>query len=108
MIAWGPLRHQRRYRHARCRLQRQFPKRKAFKKFLEQSGQTVADILLRVRLSILSERIQRSVVAGHHGARSRQRALESFVHGFKVKRMAQTYCAPEYAVQDCGHVQAAL
>jgi hypothetical protein len=86
----------------------QFPKRRAFKRFLKQTGQTVADLLLRVRLSILSERIQRSVVAGHHGARSRQRAMESFVHKFQAKWTVQTYCAPAYAVQDCGHVQATL
>jgi SurA N-terminal domain len=86
----------------------QFPKRRAFKRFLKQSGQTVADILLRVRLSILSGRIQSTVVAGHHGARSRRRALESFIHEFKAEWKAQTYCAPAYAVQDCGHVQATL
>ncbi len=95
----------RRFDHIRAQ---QFPKRRAFKRFLEQSGQTVADLLLRVRLSILSERIQRSVQAGHHGARGRQHALERFVHDFKVKWTAQTYCAPAYAVQDCGHVQATL
>jgi|SRR5580704_1931812 hypothetical protein len=96
-----------RHRFDRIRAQ-QFPKRRAFKRFLEQTGQTVADLLLRVRLSILSERIQRSVQAGHHGARSRRHAVESFVHEFKVEWTAQTYCAPAYAVQDCGHVQASL
>ncbi len=86
----------------------QFPKRRAFKRFLKRSGQAVADILFRVRLSILSERIQKAVVAGHHGARSRRHALESFVHEFKAEWKAQTYCAPTYAIQDCGHVQASL
>jgi hypothetical protein len=86
----------------------QFPKRREFKKFLKQTGQTVADLLLRVRLNILSERIQKAVVAGHHGAHSRQHALESFVHEFKAEWTAQTYCAAAYAVQDCGHVQATL
>ncbi len=103
VVSEAEVRH--RFDHIRGQ---QFPTRRAFKRFLKQSGQTVADLLLRVRLSILSERIQKAVQAGHHGAHSRQHALERFVHGFKVKWTAQTYCAPEYAVQDCGHVQASL
>jgi hypothetical protein len=83
----------------------QFPKQKGFKAFLKQSGQTVADLLFRVRLNILSQRIQKHVLAGHRGARNKQRALERFVHGFRLKWMAQTYCDPTHAVQDCGHVQ---
>ncbi len=103
VVSEAKVRH--RFDHLRAQ---QFPKRRVFKKFLKQSGQTVADILLRVRLAILSERIQKSVQAGHHGARSRRHALESFVHEFKAEWTAQTYCAPAYAVQDCGHVQASL
>ncbi len=103
VVSEAEVRH--RFDHLRSQ---QFPKRREFKKFLKRSGQTVADILLRVRLSILSERIQRSVQAGYRGARSRQHALESFVHEFKADWTAQTYCAPAYAVQDCGHVQASL
>lgn len=86
----------------------QFPKRREFKRFLEQSGQTVADLLLRVRLNMSSERLQKLALAGHRGAHSRQRALERFIHEYKLKWMAQTYCAPAYAVQDCGHVQTSL
>jgi hypothetical protein len=86
----------------------QFPKRREFKAFMRSSGQTVADLLFRVRLNMLSERIQRHVAAVAHGPRARRRALSRFVEAFKAKWTAQTYCAPEYAVQDCGHVQSAL
>ena len=86
----------------------QFPKEREFKAFLKQSGETVADLLFRVRLNLTSQRIQTAVLAGHRGKHSRQRALERFVHDFKVKWMAQTYCDPGYAIQDCGHVQASL
>jgi hypothetical protein len=86
----------------------QFPKKKEFKTFLKQSGQTVADLLFRVRLNLASTRIQKHVLAGHHGAHSQQRALKRFVHEFKLKWEAQTYCDPGYAVTDCGHVQASL
>ena len=54
------------------------------------------------------QEIQRHVVEGHHGARNQQRALSRFLHAFKLKWEAQTYCDPAYAVTDCGHVQASL
>jgi len=84
-----------------------FPKRGEFKAFLKSSGQTVADVLFRVRLSLLTARVQSRVLAGKHGA-SAQEALMHFVSEFKSKWRAQTYCAPTYAVGDCGYVQAAL
>jgi hypothetical protein len=86
----------------------QFSKRKEFKIFLRKSGQAVADLLFRVRLNLLSTGIQRHVLAGHRGAKSRQRALGSFVQEFKLKWTAQTYCEPGYANPDCGHVQVSL
>ena len=39
----------------------QFPKQEEFKKFLESSGQTVSDLLLRVKLNLLSTKIQQKV-----------------------------------------------
>jgi hypothetical protein len=86
----------------------QFSKQKEFKIFLRKSGQTVADLLFRVRLNLLSTGIQRHVLAGHRGAKSRQRALGGFVHEFKLKWMAQTYCEPGYVTPDCGRVRAGL
>jgi hypothetical protein len=86
----------------------QFPKRREFGVFLRKSGQTVADLLFRVRLNLLSTAIQRHVLAGHRGAKSRQRALGGFVQEFKLKWTAQTSCEPGYVISDCGHVQAGL
>ncbi len=86
----------------------QFQKRGEFEKFLKDSGQTVADLLYRVELNLLSQQIQKHVVAGHHSVASKQHALSRFVKSFKAKWQAQTYCAAEYDVKDCGHVQAAL
>ncbi len=83
----------------------QFPKSGEFEAFLRTSGQTVADLLFRVELNLLSQRIQKHVVARQHSAAGQQRALSQFVKAFKAKWQAQTYCAPEYAVADCGHVQ---
>jgi hypothetical protein len=102
-VSEGEVRHT--FDHIRAR---QFPKLKGFKAFLRQSGETVADLLFRVRLNLTSTRIQRHVTAGHRGAHNQQAALERFVHAFRLKWEAQTYCDPGYAVQDCGHVQANL
>jgi hypothetical protein len=86
----------------------QFPKRREFRAFLRSTGETVADLLFRVRLNLLSDRIQRHVAAGQHGGRSKARALERFVKTFEAKWRAQTYCAAQFDVQDCGHVQSVL
>lgn len=86
----------------------QFPKQREFRAFMKKTGQTVADLLFRVELNFLSERIQRRVLAGHHSSRSRERALSRFVSNFRRKWSSQTYCTPLYAVSDCGHVQSAF
>lgn len=86
----------------------QFPKQSEFQAFLAKSKETVADILLRVELDLLSQRLQRRVVAGEHGAHKKQVALKHFVSDFRTKWTAQTYCAAQYASRDCGHVQATL
>lgn len=39
----------------------QFPKAEEFKKFLASSGQTVSDLLLRVKLNLLSSKIQQKI-----------------------------------------------
>jgi hypothetical protein len=102
-VSEGEVRHT--FDHIRAQ---QFPKKNEFKGFLKQSGQTVTDLLFRVRLNLTSTRIQKHVLAGHRGSRSQQHALKRFVHDFKLKWEAQTYCDPGYAVTDCGHVQASL
>jgi len=102
-VSEGEVRHT--FDHIRTQ---QFPKKKEFKVFLKQSGQTVADLMFRVRINLISTRIQKHVLAGHRGAHSQQRALERFVHDFTTKWKAQTYCDPTYAVTDCGHVQTSL
>jgi hypothetical protein len=86
----------------------QFPKQSEFQAFLGKSKETVTDILLRVELDLLSQRLQQRVVAGKHGAHKKHEALKHFVSDFRNKWTAQTYCATQYASQDCGHVQATL
>lgn len=42
----------------------QFPSQAEFQKFLTNSGQTVSDLLLRVKLNLLSSKIQKKVIEG--------------------------------------------
>lgn len=86
----------------------QFPKAAELTRFLRQTGETVEDLLLRVKLQLDSERIQRKVVVGDRTARSRNRALRRFTREFQLKWKSQTYCDPRYVTRDCGHVQSAL
>jgi foldase protein PrsA len=43
----------------------QFPKAAEFEKFLKTSGQTVSDLLLRVKLNLMGEKVQSHVVKEH-------------------------------------------
>jgi hypothetical protein len=93
----------RRFDHIR---KQQFHTRKEFNAFLKSSGQTVADLMLRVKLNLLSTRIQKHVLAGHRGEAGKKHALERFVKGFKHRWSGRTYCSPEYSSADCGHIHA--
>jgi len=95
----------RRFEHIR---DQQFPKRREFSAFLKSSGQTVGDLLFRVRVNLLSSLIQRKVAAGAASPSDRERAIAQFVETFRERWTAQTYCARAYAVSDCGHVQDTL
>jgi hypothetical protein len=94
----------RKFNHLR---KQQFPRRSDFEAFLRHTQQTLADLELRVELNILSERIQRHVIAGHRDARGKQNALSHFVQTFKTRWTAQTYCQAEYVISDCGYMLAA-
>lgn len=92
----------RRFDHIRGQ---QFPHRREFQKFLHDSGQTIADLLLRVRLNILSAAIQKRVVASAKGTKAKERALSEFVKGFKARWQGQTVCVTAFAMRDCGSTQ---
>lgn len=76
----------------------QFNTRREFRRFLRQSGQTVTDLLLRVRLDLLSTKLRDRVAP--HGD---QKALDRFVREFQAEWPPRTYCLSGYVVMDCGH-----
>ncbi len=72
----------------------QFPHTREFTKFLESSGQTVEDLLLRVRLNLLTSRMLAH--ASKHGG------LSPFVRHFRKRWLKRTSCQKAYKVSDCG------
>jgi hypothetical protein len=81
-----------------------FPKPGSFQRFLARSAMTLADIVYRVRLDALSNRIRADVLRGIHGAKARQDALDAFVTGFQARWKARTVCARRYVIAECGRV----
>jgi hypothetical protein len=79
-----------------------FPQDRDFRQFLRETGQTVADMMLHVRLDILANKIRRKVTAGLSRAAA-QRALEAFVKDFQRRWKAVTVCRAPGA-RNCGQV----
>lgn len=86
----------------------QFPRRGAYRAFLRSTGQTTPDLLLRVRLSMLSTRIQQRVVGHGRNTKRKQRRLSRFVANFERRWKARTSCEARYRIEDCGHVAPTL
>ena len=78
-----------------------FRTQEAFRKFLRESGQTVADIEYRVRLDMLAERIRKDA-EGTGTARTKRHVFAAFIRRFSAKWKGRTSCRPEYAVAGCG------
>jgi foldase protein PrsA len=83
----------------------QFPKAQEFQRYLATSGQTMSDLLLRAKLSLLSPEIQQHVIDSA-GAKGEQAALSRFVREYKKKWTARTDCRAGYVVQDCRNYKA--
>ena len=86
----------------------QFHKLRQFRTFLRKTKETVADILMRIEVQLLAGAIQKRVTAGKRGPKAQGRALSRFAERFQKKWKRSTYCAPAYAIPDCGHVQESL
>ena len=79
-----------------------FPRRRDFRKFLRESGMTLNDILYRVELDALSNRIRVKVIRPYKTEAGRQRAIDRFVKDFRARWIAQTSCAGVFMTNDCG------
>jgi hypothetical protein len=79
-----------------------FPRRRDYRRFLRDSGQTVRDIRLRIQVDLLSTRIRRQVTAGAGTAEEQQARLDEFVRTFRRKWRARTVCREPWVTPDCG------
>jgi foldase protein PrsA len=71
-----------------------FPSIARYRAFLRDTGETQADLMKRVRLDLLSQRLRTSIPSEELGA---------FVEGFAAKWKPQTTCAaPYFSASDCG------
>jgi hypothetical protein len=75
----------------------------AWLRFLRTSGQTVADLELRVRQTILSRKIQAQVIRGARNAQAQQAAQSAFVMQFEDRLKPITQCAAGFVVRDCAN-----
>lgn len=79
-----------------------FPNERDYQRFLETSHQTEADVLQRVHLDLLTNRLRDRVVAGAKTDRGQQRRLDRWIKRFTRKWRKRTVCGKPYATSDCG------
>jgi foldase protein PrsA len=83
-----------------------FPGKGSFERFLHSSPYTVSDLLLRIKLELLSERLERKVLARaakvtHGRSQSEERAFSAFKVAFRKRWTARTDCRAGYVVLEC-------
>lgn len=76
------------------------PKPGALQKYLTRSGESEADLLARIRVELLAEKIAAKVTAGKHGAQ-RAAALRAFEKHFQEHWKSLTSCKQGYVMEDC-------
>jgi len=92
-------------REFRSQKRQAFPKPGQFRRFLRESGQTLADIKRRVRLDMLSNRLRDRAVRGAKTPRGQMRRLDRYVERFNARWKAKTICLEGYGSEyECGTV----
>lgn len=80
-----------------------FPNERGYRRFLRESGASEADILYRVRLDTLQNRLTKHVTRNVSPARE-QITLGLFIERFHKRYRAITWCAPGYVISECGAI----
>lgn len=74
-----------------------------FRRWLRSTGQTRADILMRVRVDMISNRLRRFATAGSDDPQTQQELLDAFAEQFRDYWVPRTICSPRYFVEGvCG------
>ncbi len=79
-----------------------FPRRRDYRKFLRESGQTTADVRFRVRIDLHSDRLRELATEGAATPQEQQERLDAFVLAFRAKWRARTACRRPWVSEDCG------
>jgi phosphatidylethanolamine-binding protein (PEBP) family uncharacterized protein len=77
-----------------------FPKAGSLKKYLAKSGETEADLLARIKVELLAQRIAAKVTAGKSAAQ-RTALLTAFENNFHAHWKRLTSCQAHYVMEDC-------
>ena len=86
----------------RAALHAQFPGLKGFHAFLRSHGETIADLKLRVRLTLLSAKLDARAEAAGPTPAKRKLALQAWISSFVARWKGETACSAAYANPDCG------
>jgi hypothetical protein len=73
----------------------------AYRRFQHRSALTQADMLFRLRITLLSQRLNAALLPGLKGA-AKDRALAQFARAFTRKWTARTRCAAGFVTILCG------
>lgn len=79
-----------------------FSTEKEFRKFLRASGETVSDLLERIKIDLLAEAIRNDVTKGLNDSQSKE-ALIRFAKNFHSRWKQRTVCNRHFAIDLCGH-----
>lgn len=78
-----------------------FPKSGQFEKFLAKAHETKSDLLARVKVELLTQRIAAQITGGSSSEAQRKARLTSFERRFQTHWKAVTDCMPAYVMEDC-------
>lgn len=81
-------------------VRKQFPKPGSLQKFLAKAHETEADLLARIKVELLTARIEAQVTKGKKGAQ-RTATLRKFSEKFQKHWKSLTNCKPGYVMEDC-------
>ena len=79
-----------------------FETERDYQRFLEESHQTEADVLRRVRLDMVSNRLTQRAAGDAKTPRGQTRRIERYLKRFTRRRRKRTVCGEGYATSDCG------
>ena len=80
---------------------KQFKQPGELQRYLTKNHETMADLLLRVKLELLEAAISKKVTAAKRTVAEKQTALASFQAKFETRWKAKTSCAAGYGMEDC-------